>query len=75
MSLAIKAYLHEHSWRGEPVEIRRFSVDQDVSTSFAYLLEKIAQVFPSVQAGSVVVAWMGKLDLHFWCVLVLLSWS
>ena len=60
MSLTIKAFLYEQSWRGEPKEIRRFSVDQDVSTSYAYLLEKLAQVFPSVQAGSVIVAWMGK---------------
>ena len=60
MSLTIKAFLHEQSWRGEPKEIRRFSVDQDVSTSYAYLLEKLAQVFPSVQAGSVTIAWMGK---------------
>ena len=67
MSLAIKAFLHEQSWRGEPVEIRRFSVDQDVSTSFAYLLEKIVQVFPSVQAGNVVVAWKGKSNLCFRC--------
>ena len=60
MSLTIKAFLYEQSWRGEPKEIRRFSVDQDVSTSYAYLLEKLAQVFPSVQAGSVAIAWMGK---------------
>lgn len=60
MSLTVKAFLHEHTWRGDPKEIRRFTIDQDVSTSYAYLLEKIAQVFPSVQAGSVVVAWMGK---------------
>ena len=60
MSLTVKAFLHEQSWRGEPKEIRRFTIDQDVSTSFAYLLEKIAQVFPSVSAGNLVVAWMGK---------------
>lgn len=60
MSLTIKAFLHGHSWRDGPKEIRRFSVDQDVSTSFTYLLEKIAQVFPSVQAGNIVVAWMGE---------------
>ena len=60
MSLTIKAFLHDQRWRDEPKEIRRFSVDQDVSTSYAYLLEKLAQVFPSVQAGSVIVAWMGK---------------
>ena len=60
MSLTIKAFLYEQSWRAEPKEIRRFTIDQDVSTSFAYLLEKVAQVFPSVQAGSIVVAWMGK---------------
>ena len=60
MSLTIKAFLYEVSWRGDPSEIRRFTVDQDVSTSFTYLLEKIAQVFPSIQATNVVVAWTGK---------------
>lgn len=57
MSLTIKAYLYKR-WNGEPAEIRRFSVDQDVSTSYTYLTEKIAQVFPSLQPNSIVVAWI-----------------
>ncbi len=58
--MTIKAFLHKQ-WSEEPVEIRRFAVDQDVTTSYAYLVEKIAQVFPSLRADSVIVSWMGEL--------------
>eukprot|EP00731_Ephydatia_muelleri_P030598 Em0022g112a len=57
MSVRVKAFLYKE-WEGKPVEIRRFPVDQDVSTSYAYLLQKIAQVFPSVKADKVAVAWV-----------------
>ncbi len=60
MSLTFKAFLYERAWRGDPVEIRRFTVDQDVSSSYAYLLEKVAQVFPSLRAQNVILAWTGK---------------
>ena len=60
MSVSFKAFLYERSWRGDPVEIRRFNVDQDVSTSYAYLLQKISQVFPTVTTGNVSLAWTGK---------------
>ena len=60
MSLTFKAFLYERTWRGDPVEIRRFTVDQDVSSSYTYLLEKVAQVFPSLRAQNVVLAWTGE---------------
>lgn len=60
MSLTVKAFLYRHSWNEEPVEIRRFSLDQDVSSNYAYLVQKIAQVFPSLPPDDLVVAWTGK---------------
>lgn len=59
MSLTIKAFLYKR-WGKEPTEIRRFVVDQDVTTSYAYLTQKIAQVFPSLTADNVIVCWTGK---------------
>jgi len=61
MSLTIKAFLYRSNWGGDPVEIRRFTVDQDVTTSYAYLVQKIAQVFPSLRADNITVAWIGEL--------------
>jgi len=46
MSLTVKGYL-ESADGGQP-EIRRFTVDQGVSTNYDYLAGKIAQVFPSL---------------------------
>lgn len=43
------------------MEIRRFSLDQDVSSNYAYLVQKLAQVFPSLPPDDVVVAWTGEL--------------
>lgn len=59
MSLTVKAFLHERTWRGDPIEIRRFTVDQDVSSSYAYLVEKLVQVFPSLTPANFVLAWTG----------------
>lgn len=59
MSLTFKAFLYEKTWRGDPVEIRRFSVDQDVSSSYTYLVEKVVQVFPSLKADNFILAWTG----------------
>lgn len=59
MSLTFKAFLYERTWRGDPIEIRRFTIDQDVSSSFAYLVEKVVQVFPSLKADNIVIAWTG----------------
>lgn len=60
MSLTVKAFLHQRSWKEEPVEIRRFSLDQDVSSNYSYLVQKIAQVFPSVAAEEIVLSWEGR---------------
>ena len=60
MSVSFKAFLYERSWRGNPVEIRRFNVDQDVSSSYTYLLQKLTQVFPAVTTGNVSLAWTGR---------------
>ena len=62
MSLTVKAFLYRRSWKEEPVEIRRFSLDQEVSTNYSYLVQKIAQVFPSVPAEDVVLSWAGEPD-------------
>ena len=59
MALSVKAYLHQSSWKDEPTEIRRFSVDQDVSTSYAYLTQKIGQAFPGLKPDDVMLAWTG----------------
>ncbi len=58
MSVTVKAFLHRR-WNEAPEEIRRFTIDQDVTTSYAYLVEKIAQVFPSLHADNVIVHWIG----------------
>lgn len=39
-------------------EVRRFTVDHDVSTSLVYLVEKLGSVFPELRRrGSVVITW------------------
>ncbi|XP_041845522.1 sequestosome-1 [Melanotaenia boesemani] len=50
MSVMIKAYL---LGKDEQVkEIRRFAVDQDVSSSFEYLNRKTTEVFPNLKASN-----------------------
>ena len=59
MSLTVKAYL---KW-GENAnpEIRRFTVDHDVTSSYEYLSKKVAQVFPSLgRPERFTLAWKGK---------------
>ena len=64
MSLTVKAFLYRRSWREEPTEIRRFSLDQDVSTSYSYLVQKLAQVFPSIAAEEIVLSWEGEVAIQ-----------
>ncbi|XP_071755674.1 sequestosome-1 [Centroberyx gerrardi] len=47
MSVTVKAYLLGKE--EAPKEIRRFAVDQDVSSSFEYLSRKVAEVFSNLQ--------------------------
>lgn len=59
MAVPVKALLYKE-WNNKPVEIRRFRIDQDVNTSYAYLVQKIAKVFPSVKADKLAVTWIGR---------------
>jgi len=62
--LTVKVYLKR--WNGERKqleindEIRRFSVDQDVATSFEYLLAKVTNVFPGLNRDSISLHWKGS---------------
>ena len=60
MSVAIKASLYK-TCLGDPVEIRRFSVDEVTAKSYAILLEQMAKRFPSVTAlEGLTLAWIGE---------------
>ena len=58
-SITIKAYLYK-SWEQDPVEIRRFTVEQDVAASYDYLVEKLRTVFPSLKEAVFDIYWEGK---------------
>jgi len=61
--LTVKAYLKR--WNAERKqlqsvdEIRRFSLDQDVATSYTYLLAKVTNVFPGLNNKSITLYWRG----------------
>ena len=59
-SITIKAYLYR-SWEQDPVEIRRFTVEQDVATSYDYLVGKLRAVFPTLKEAVFDVYWEGKI--------------
>ena len=62
--LTVKAYLKR--WNAERKqqemveEIRRFSVDEDVATSYTYLLAKVTNVFPALNNKSTTLYWRGS---------------
>jgi hypothetical protein len=56
MSVTVKAYLELTDGK---TEIRRFPIDQSVSSSFEYLASKIAQVFPALTRAKFDVRWKG----------------
>lgn len=58
MSLTVKAHLYEE-WANEPIETRRFALDQDVATNYTYLTEKLAQTFPQVKSQDITVSYLG----------------
>jgi len=48
-TVSYKVYLYKQEYstpKGQALEVRRIGIDRDVSTSFAYLKEKLASVFP-----------------------------
>ena len=61
--LTVKAYLKrwntEHKQLELVDEIRRFSVDQDVATSYMYLLAKVTNVFPGLNNALITLYWRG----------------
>ena len=59
-SITIKAYLCR-SWEQDPVEIRRFTVEQDVATSYDYLVGKLRAVFPTLKEAVFDIYWEGKI--------------
>lgn len=68
MSLTVKAYLHS-DWLSEPIETRRFTIDQDVATSYTYLTEKLAQIFSNVnnrQAQNISISYLGMSQVAAW---------
>lgn len=59
-SITIKAYLYR-SWEQDPVEIRRFTVEQDVATSYDYLVGKLRAVFPTLKEAVFDIYWEGMI--------------
>lgn len=57
MSLSVKVY-YQKEGREDP-EIRRFAVDQDVSTNFEYLSRKVMQAFPELNDVRFSLQWTG----------------
>eukprot|EP00731_Ephydatia_muelleri_P030600 Em0022g114a len=50
-----------HRWgQKEPLEIRRFFVEQDVSTSYSNLLKKVVEMFRCVDPDKLDIAWTDK---------------
>ena len=48
-TVSYKVYMYKQEYstpKGPALEVRRIGIDRDVSTSFAYLKEKLASVFP-----------------------------
>jgi len=56
MALMYKAYLYDRKVN-KPKEIRRFSVDHDVSLSYEYLRKKVASVFPDLSNENFHLQW------------------
>lgn len=57
MSLTVKASLYSSWSHSQPIETRRFTIDQEVAASFTYLIQKLAQVFSNLEADKIIVAY------------------
>lgn len=63
MSVTVKAYLLK---KDEAVkEVRRFAVDHDVSSSFAYLSRKTAGVFTDLKSDGFNMFYRGKTNKKY----------
>ncbi|XP_067943880.1 sequestosome-1-like [Watersipora subatra] len=56
-SVTVKTFLEKPGQGSNNAEIRRFVLDEDVSTSFEYLMSKIATIYPSLAQQSFCVFW------------------
>lgn len=69
MSMTVKAYLVGKDDCNK--EIRRFAVDQDVSTSFEYLKRKVLDVFVGLSTAPFQMYYKGKTDLFYLVICVM----
>jgi len=58
MSLSVKLFVKKSG--SDEVDLRRISVDEDVSASYEYLLAKIRATVPSASHAPVRLFWEGK---------------
>lgn len=59
-AINVKTFLEQQTTSsGQRTEIRRFVLDQDVSTSFEYLTNKIASIYPDLALNNFRVFWKG----------------
>ena len=58
MALTVKALLYGKWFSCEPIEVRRFTIDQDVAASYTALIQKLSQVFSDLK-GDVKVTYSG----------------
>jgi len=57
MSLSVKLFVRKAG--SDEVEVRRFSVDEDVSSSYDYLTAKIRATLPSARDAAIRLYWRG----------------
>ena len=50
-TVSYKVYLYKDWAKEQALEVRRVGIDREVSTSFTYLKEKLASVFPVLGRG------------------------
>ena len=62
MPLGVKAYLRKKVGANadQKYEIRRFTVEEEVATSYDYLVAKLEAVFPTVNCQNIRLYWKGN---------------
>jgi len=64
-NVSVKAYLDKKGLTNGEVQIRRFDLDQEVSSSYEYLRSKLAAIFPDLVEHGFRVYWKGKGCLNY----------
>ena len=77
MSLSVKLFIKK-SGSDEQLEVRRFSIDEDVSTSYEYLTAKIRATLPCAGDTAIGLFWQGNRNfcafgLHVGNILILVG--